>query len=100
MSEAAGKVNNYVCRECRGRIVTVNRVQGTTPFLVLCDAKPGCKGMMQSVLYRCDQSERPTHEWFRPTLKEAKRQGLDMLQHVKMGGLDIRPVSAPAEVSR
>lgn len=94
MSEAAGKVNNYVCRDCRGRIVTVSRVEGTTPFLVECRVKPGCKGLMQSSLYRCEQTESPTHEWFRPSLKEAKRQGPDMLHHVRQGGLDIRPISA------
>lgn len=98
MSEEAGKVNNYICQACGGRIVTVNRVKGTTPFMVLCRVKDGCKGVMQSALYRCDQSETPTHEWFKPSLKEAARQGKDMLNHVRDGGLDLRPiVSVPGD---
>lgn len=92
MSEAAGKVNNYICRACSGRIVTVNRVKGTTPFMILCKAVPGCQGFMSSAFYRCDQSETPTYEWFKPSLKEAARQGKDMLDHVRKGGLDIRPI--------
>lgn len=92
MSEAAGLVNNYTCRACGGRIVTVNRVEGTTPFLVECRVKPGCQGLMQSGFYRCDQAEAPTHEWYLPSLKWARRQGPDMLEHVKQGGLDLRPI--------
>jgi hypothetical protein len=97
MSEAAGKINNYVCRECSGRIVTVNRDDGTTPFRLLCRVRYGCMGLMQSTFYRCDQSEPPTHEWFKPSLKWARRKGPDMLQHVKMGGLALRDVVADPE---
>lgn len=92
MSEAAGLVNTYTCRDCVGRIVTVNRVEGTTPFTLNCRAKPGCKGFMTSGFYRGDQSETPGYEWYLPSLEEARRQGPDMVEHVRMGGLDIRPI--------
>lgn len=92
MSEAAGKINTYTCRVCAARIVTINRVEGTTPFMLNCRVKPGCKGVMQSGFYRGDQSETPTHEWFRPSIKAARRQGPDMVDHVRKGGLDIRPI--------
>lgn len=92
MSESSGLVNTYTCRDCAGRIVTVNRDEGTTPFTVLCRAKVGCKGYMTSGFYRGDQSEPPTYEWFRPSLRAAKRQGPDMVEHVRLGGLDLRPI--------
>lgn len=72
--------------------MTVNRDEGTTPFTVLCKVKAGCKGYMTSGFYRGDQSETPAYEWFRPSLEEAARQGPEMLEHVRLGGLDLRPV--------
>lgn len=92
MSELAGRKNAYTCAACGGRIVTVYLVDGVTPMFLRCRAKADCKGTMRSEFGQVDQSTQATHEWFRPSLRAARRQGLDMVDHVKCGGLDIRPV--------
>ena len=43
------------------------------------------------------QGDQATHEWFKPSLKWARRQGSAMFQHVEMGGLVIRDVVADPE---
>lgn len=95
MTEAAGAVNVYVCRTCKGRIVTKNRQEGTTPFMTGCHATPDCKGTMQSMGYRVNQDEVPTHEWFRPVTTGERRRWLrdpGTAEHVRMGGLVLREV--------
>lgn len=94
MSESVGRMNAYSCTVCGGRITTVNVDEGTTPMFLRCAVKPGCKGTMQSHGYKVDQSTKPTHEWFRPSLRQARRQGPDMVDHVARGGLDLRPSGA------
>ena len=96
MAEESGRVNQYVCRGSRGVITTANLVEGTTPFLVECRAKVGCTGMMESQFYRVDQSLAPGFEWFRPSLREAGKLGNAMVEHVKAGGLDLRPATPTA----
>lgn len=96
MSEQAGHLNAYTCTSCSGRITTINADAGTTPMFLNCRAKRGCPGTMQSHGYRVDQSAKPSHEWYRPTLREAKRYGAGMVDHVARGGLDLRPVGERA----
>jgi hypothetical protein len=85
-----GKLNRYTCRECGGAFVTIDRDDGVTPFMTGCQMRVGCKGPAQSALYRVEQSLRPTHEWYRPTVLEHLRPG--ERQHVEMGGLLLRRV--------
>ena len=54
-----------------------------------------CKEMSTSCFYRCDQTLTPTHEWYKPTMEELKKlyKGnvlTGMVEHVEMGGLDLR----------
>jgi hypothetical protein len=93
VSEAAGRINTYTCQTCERKIVTVNVDEGTTPMMLGCRAPGRCAGTMVSAGYRCDQSLTPTHEWYRPTLKNARRKGPEMLDHVKQGGLALRAIS-------
>lgn len=85
-----GKINQYTCNQCSGIITTIDRDHGTTPFYLNCRATPGCGGSMRSSMYLVDQTLKPDHEWYKPTGKIRNRA---MREHVRMGGLDIRPIS-------
>lgn len=87
------RLNRYTCQSCHGSIITVDRDEGVTPFMVLCRAKPGCKGHMYSSFYKGVQGE-PTFEWRKPTPAEYAAYPEVMRQHVDQGGLDIHPISA------
>lgn len=89
-----GKVNVYTCEKCEGRTVTIDRDEGVTPFILRCRVTPRCDGKATSCCYRPPPgTPPPTHEWYRPTEKEAKRSGEGMYEHFKAGGLFIRPVT-------
>lgn len=87
-----GQINVYTCQTCHQRLVTVDRDDGVTPMFLGCTSGNRCEYPMISAGYQCDQTEPPTHEWYRPSLKNARRRGPSMLEHVKLGGLDIRPI--------
>jgi hypothetical protein len=95
MSEKAGEKNIYTCNLCKGHIITVNLVDGTTPMFLPCKATPNCGGEMQSSWYMNVPDEPPTHEWFKPTDFKIypKRIRAGMKEHVGKGGLDIRPIT-------
>ena len=88
-----GRLNQYTCNDCGGTITTVDVDEGVTPMFLGCQVAPTCLGRMASHMYQVQGTPEPTHEWFRPSLKNARRQGPDMFDHVKRGGLDIRSVS-------
>lgn len=94
MAEAQGAVNVYTCQSCGARLVTKNRDEGTTPFMVGCQ-RDGCGGVCYSGFYRVDQSLVPTHEWFRPVSAGERRHlaNPDVAEHVKMGGLLLRDLA-------
>lgn len=86
-----GKKNVYTCPECGNHIVTVDRDDGTTPFLTMCKADPSaCRGMMQSAFYRVDQSLVPSHEWYKPD--DVSGETPAVKEHVRMGGLLLREI--------
>ena len=87
-----GALNQYTCDRCEVTITTIDFDEGTTPMLMGC--RSGCGGTMHSHWYRINGDPEPEYEWFKPSLKWARRKGPEMLDHVKSGGLDIRPVSA------
>ena len=114
----ATKLNIYTCNTCGGRIVTVDLVEGTTPFMVGCrvtehDAKLRanedglaieelrglwdtlkCKGDMYSSFYRVPpDAPEPTWEWYKPDAKEyAKLPLVTRRDHVDKGGLLLRRI--------
>ena len=91
------KRNAYSCLQCGGTIVTEDRDEGTTPFMVGCKYKSGCQGMMQSHFYRGKivESDHPAQFiWRKPTPQEYKKSTRAMKQHFDMGGLNIY---APAD---
>lgn len=83
--------NRYTCRTCGGQIVTEDRDEGTTPFVIGCRAKRGCRGTMQSSCYRGAEGATPTFIWRKPTAAEYIAAPLAMKDHFDMGGLDIYP---------
>jgi len=88
------KINVYTCQSCSHQLVTIDLEEGTTPFMVRCEL---CKGDAYSSFYKVPEGLIPTHEWYKPTLKELKKLYgnkpnvlAGMKEHVKMGGLDLR----------
>lgn len=92
MTTLKGQLNQYVCDTCKGDIVTIDKDDGCTPFMLACRATKGCKGMMQSRFYRgvCGV---PAFEWRKPTFKEFRKASRAMQDHFEQGGLDIYPVT-------
>jgi hypothetical protein len=105
---AVGEKNAYWCDSCHGYVVTIDVDDGVTPMFLACRAKgeptdPGndCRGTSRSMMYPDepwpDQDgygnaipTEPEWEWYRPTLKWARRQGAETLDHVNRGGLLLR----------
>ncbi len=101
MSEPANAINVYTCPECGWQAITINRVEGTTPFQICCEGNcraSGWNGGAYSSFYQVDQSLTPTHEWYRPTTagERKKLRNPDTREHVALGGLLIRELPAPA----
>jgi hypothetical protein len=90
-TEPHGERNIYTCDACFGHIVTVDLVEGVTPFMISCRATEGCKGTMQSSMYRVfDQRMKPSHEWYKPDATELETLKPGTREHVEKGGLLIR----------
>jgi hypothetical protein len=88
MMEISGMKNRYVCQTCGKGVITVNVDDGTTPFMILCKATKGCKGMMYSSFYSVPQELPAQFEWFRPA--SLKGYSPEMQEHIQKGGLDLR----------
>lgn len=89
-----GKKNIYVCDKCKGHVVTIDKDEGVTPFMIECKATIFCDGMMQSSFYRVfDQNMRADWEWYRPTAPEIVKPHLQ--HHVDQGGLLLRKAGRP-----
>ena len=85
------KRNAYICQQCHKTIVTVDRDEGTTPFIIGCRADPPCGGQMLSHFYRSDVSTEPSFEWRKPTQTEYKKASYAMKDHFDRGGLNLYP---------
>lgn len=105
MSEVAGAINTYTCNLCGWKAITINRVEGTTPFIIRCEnltcrekrSASADVGDCYSAVYRVPQSLAPTHEWYRPTTPGEKKKLKDpsVQRHVEMGGLLLRRIKTP-----
>lgn len=88
--------NVYTCRECGHHFVTVDRDDGTTPFMTKCQVLE-CQGGAQSSFYRVDQSLTPQFEWYRPDAAEITYMlNSNAREHVSKNGLLLRPVKKEA----
>lgn len=116
------RTNLYTCQVCHGSIVTVDLVDGTTPFMIGCRVHPHdaklceneehlsldelrvlydtlkCKGMMHSSFYRVPKgSPDPTWEWYKPDAEEyATLSKATREDHVDRGGLLLRRIKVIA----
>lgn len=92
------KKNRYVCQKCHKSIITIDKDEGITPFMIECKATENCDGLMYSSFY--DKSLQnnplliPMFEWYKP--KNANHYPEEhreiMQKHFDEGGLDIRPI--------
>lgn len=97
------RVNVYACTPpmmagstmkggCGYWICTVDREPGVTPMFTKCGH---CGGTATSRMYKVDQREKPTHEWFRPKSAAELPKGYtvdSVAQHLRNGGLLLRPI--------
>ena len=81
--EKKNAINVYTCEKCSERIVTINREDGTTPFMILCE----CGSMMLSCCYNCPQDLTPTYEWRKPSGREKMFLSACEKEHIKLCGL-------------
>lgn len=86
-------VNVYTCPKCNGEMVTIDRDEGVTSFMLRCRVTTGCDGMAESSFYR----PRPDHgppafEWYKPSEKQIRKADPSMRQHAEMGGLFFRGI--------
>lgn len=89
---APNRVNCYVCNHCGYITKTIDVDKGVTPFMHNCEK---CNGLARSTFYQdIAPNQKPTQEWFRPTLKQAlkMKRNEDMLDHLFGGGLDVRTI--------
>lgn len=91
MSEKAGQINQYTCRDCGHVITTVNAHDGTTPMFLGCRSPDGCTGLMASDWYRVPEGAIPDFVWYKPDEDQQSELDTGTLQHVKKGGLLLRP---------
>lgn len=85
-TEPGARFNRYTCADCGGQVVTIDRDDGVTPFLIDCRVTPACPGLMRSAFYR-DVAGVPTFAWCRPTPAEYRRLTRAAREHVDRGGL-------------
>lgn len=86
-------VNCYVCENCGQITKTIDIEKGTTPFMIDCTVD-GCGGLAKSSFYNdLSPTLKPSHEWFRPSLKATLRQQRGMIDHIVQGGLELRKIA-------
>lgn len=97
-----GQKNLYQCNTCQGQIVTLDLVDGTTPFILPCYVTPGCEGDMHSAFYNNIHPRVPFQfEWFKPQTLDGYDE--DTREHIRKGGLvlqrrqlDLRAITDPS----
>jgi len=97
MPEAANAHNAYTCQTCGFVLVTINRDEGTTPFMLGACRNPvhmdGCPGPMRSNFYRLPpNAPEPTWEWYSPNERQRRRLSAWERDHVERGGLLLREI--------
>lgn len=84
-----GKKNAYACNICQGRVVSIDRDEGVTPFQIRCRATKDCPGWMLSAMYNdgC-QILQPGYEWIddganRPLKLKQLDEGLVKIEDIE-----------------
>lgn len=84
------KKNVYICQKCKGKIITIDKDKGVTPFMIECKVNKNCDGTMYSSFYQVIQLLKPEFEWFKPKSYDGYSEF--MIKHFENGGLDIRRI--------
>lgn len=88
------RVNCYRCDRCDSTTKTIDVDDGVTPLFHQCEYC-GNYFARSTAYHDIAPKQKPTQEWYRPSLKETlKWRGKNdsMLKHVLNGGLDVRPI--------
>lgn len=85
--------NAWVCEVCHEATVCVDVDEGVTPFMLRCRATEGCEGMATSRFYPNEAIPplMPRWEWYKPGRIRRLFLSRWVREHVKKGGLVIRP---------
>lgn len=107
-----GKINVYICgtldvvsdgdqqkvqlKEGKHRTITIDRDEGTTPFMIGC-RHPRCDKTAYSSFYP-DHAQllHPTHQWYAPArreLKKLRKTDPATYDHCTKGGLILRELT-------
>jgi hypothetical protein len=86
--EAIGKINTYVCCDCKRNTLTINLATGVTPFGIKC---PHCGSYeCLSSFYKVPSGQLTvTHAWYRPSKEEFDKFDKSMKDHILQGGLEL-----------
>jgi hypothetical protein len=95
--DLTGRINGWTCDICGVVRYVVHIHHGVTPMFLSCK-EALCKGMGISIMY--PDPPAPQHviesvqwEWFQPTKSRLKHMTPEMQEHIKRGGLDLRPLT-------
>lgn len=85
-----GRLNVYVCENCKKWVFTYDRDDGATPFMIECRATPLCSGIMQSQFYPISIPPHvvPEYEWYKAKIKKHMDEATK--DHIRNGGLMLR----------
>jgi hypothetical protein len=107
--DTTGQVNGWYCSTCGHVTYGIHLHHGVTPMFLGCRATPDCKGVAASLMYpwskRFSEDDqlpawlgRPgvgvTLEWYVPDYRELKELEPQTLDHVRNGGLLMRPLTS------
>lgn len=82
-------VNQWTCA-CGWSLVAVDRHEGATPSMMLCEV---CDGPAMSAFYACDQTLTPTYEWRCPTEAEYHAADQAVREYYDGGALGMFPIT-------
>jgi hypothetical protein len=90
------RINCYRCQVCQAITKTIDIDRGVIPFMHRCEF---CGGTAYSSFFDdIAPAIKPTQEWYRPTLKQVlKMKNEGLIEHILMGGLDVRKISPTPE---
>ena len=110
------RLNAYTCKKCKVTVITIDKDEGVTPFMISCltkidkmsslveypkNRREKCNGDMYSHFYTVPPFVTPLFEWFKPDIDAldkryfpviVKLYNKDMQDYIKNGGLDLRKI--------
>lgn len=92
-----GAINGYACPECKKVTVVMHRDAGVTPMMLACRMTENCTGRAYSLGYPPNPPDRVVkavrYIWCRPDQEEFNKMSREMKDHIKRGGLELRPIN-------